>query len=115
MVIIREGGFEPWMSWIYQEMSISWAIKLVAKQFILFDCKLVSDCKLCHSTSKPISDEEDILKSFMAFDITPRAYFRVVVGSQDLACETNPFFVVNSFRITCKNDMRWNCIISYNN
>ena len=51
----------------------------------------------------------------MAFDITPWACFRVVVESQDLACETNPFFVVNSFRITCKKNMRWNCIISYNN
>ena len=51
----------------------------------------------------------------MAFDITPWACFRVVVGSQDLACETNPFFVVNSFRITCQKNMRWNCIISYNN
>ena len=83
MVIIREGGFEPWMSWIYQEMSISWAIRLVAKQFIMFDLFLVSDRKLCHSTWKPINDEEDILKSFMAFDITPQACFRVVVGSQD--------------------------------
>ena len=87
----------------------------MAKQFILFDLFLVSDRKLCHSISKPISDEEDIFKSFMAFDITLRACFRVVVGSQDLACETNPFFVVNSFRITCQKNMRWNCRISYNN
>ena len=26
---------------------------------------LLSDCELCHSTSKPIGDEEDTLKSFM--------------------------------------------------
>ena len=39
-------------------------------------------CELCHSTSKPISDEESTLKSFMAFDITPHGpTFRVVVGS----------------------------------
>ena len=71
MVLIGEEGFEPWMSRIYQEVSISWAIGLVAKQFILFDLFL--------------------------------------------ACETNPFFVANSFRIACQKNMRWNCIISYNN
>ena len=39
------------------------------------------DYELCHFTSKPIGDEEDTLKSFMAFDITPReSVFRVVVG-----------------------------------
>ena len=38
---------------------------------------------MCHSTSKPIDDEEDTLKSFMAFNITPHGLiFRVVVGSQ---------------------------------
>ena len=43
----------------------------------------LSDRELYNSTSKPISDEEDILKSFMAFDITPRELlFRVIVGSQ---------------------------------
>ena len=43
----------------------------------------MSDHELCHSTSKPISDEEDALKSFMAFNITSREpVFRVVVGSQ---------------------------------
>ena len=32
---------------------------------------------------KPIGNEEDILKSFMMFDITPRGpIFKVVVGSQ---------------------------------
>ena len=38
---------------------------------------------MCHSTSKPIDDEEDTLKSLMAFNITPHGLiFRVVVGSQ---------------------------------
>ena len=42
----------------------------------------LSDCELCHFTSKPI-DDEDTLKSFMALDITPcRPVFRIVVGSQ---------------------------------
>ena len=41
------------------------------------------DHELCHSNSKLISDEEDTLKSFMAFDITPReSIFEVVVESQ---------------------------------
>ena len=31
--------------------------------------------KLCHSTSKPISDQEDTLKSFMAFNITSHERF----------------------------------------
>ena len=45
----------------------------------------LSDCELCHSTSKLIRDEEDIFKSFMAFDITPcRPFFRVLVGNQIL-------------------------------
>ena len=30
------------------------------------------DCELYHFTLKPIGDEEDTLKSFMTFDITPR-------------------------------------------
>ena len=43
----------------------------------------MSDRELCHSTSKPIVDEEDILKSFMTFDITPHEpAFRVVVENQ---------------------------------
>ena len=43
----------------------------------------MSNRELCHSTSKPISDEEDTLKSFMAFDIKPHGLvFRVVVGSE---------------------------------
>ena len=41
------------------------------------------DHELCHSTSKPISDKEDTLKSFMAFDIIScRPIYGVVVGSQ---------------------------------
>ena len=40
-------------------------------------------CELCHSISKPINDEEDTFKSFMAFNITPREpLFRIIVGSQ---------------------------------
>ena len=43
----------------------------------------MSDRDLCHSNSKLISDEKDMLKSFMTFDITPCGpAFRVVVGSQ---------------------------------
>ena len=43
----------------------------------------LSNCELCHSTSKPISDKEDTLKSFIDFDITSCGpVFRVVVGSQ---------------------------------
>ena len=39
--------------------------------------------ELCHSTSKPIGDEEDTFKSFMTFDIMSREpIFRVVVGNQ---------------------------------
>ena len=41
------------------------------------------DHELCHSTSKPIGDKEDTLKSFMAFDIIScRPIYGVVVGSQ---------------------------------
>ena len=51
----------------------------------------MSDRELCHSTSKPISDEEDILKAFMAFDITPRgSVFIVVVRSQIVVPPTIP-------------------------
>ena len=46
---------------------------------------------LCHSTSKPIGYKEDILKSFMAFDITSRRpIFRMVVGSQIVVPLTIP-------------------------
>ena len=44
---------------------------------------IMSDHKLCHSTLKPIGNEEDSLKSFMTFNITSRKpIFRMVVGSQ---------------------------------
>ena len=43
----------------------------------------LSNYELCHSTSKPISNKEDTLKSFIDFDITSCGpVFRVVVGSQ---------------------------------
>ena len=43
----------------------------------------LSNRELCHSTSKPIDDEEDTFKSFMKFDITPRgSVFRMIVGSR---------------------------------
>ena len=46
----------------------------------------LSDREVCHSISKPISDGEDTLKSFMTFDTTPhRPIFKVVVGSQIMA------------------------------
>ena len=49
------------------------------------------DHELCYCTSKLIGNEEDILKSFMAFDITPRgSIFRVVVGSQIVVLPTIP-------------------------
>ena len=41
------------------------------------------DHELCHSTSKPIGNEKNTIKSFIVFDITSYGYiFRVVVGSQ---------------------------------
>ena len=44
-------------------------------------CQTVS--YICHSTLKLISDKEDILKLFMAFDITLcGSVFRAIVGSQ---------------------------------
>ena len=44
------------------------------------------DRELCHSTSKPIGDKKDTLKSFMTFDVTPCGpVFRVVVDSQIVA------------------------------
>ena len=44
---------------------------------------IMSDHKLCHSTLKPIGDKEDLLKSFIVFNITSRKpIFRVVAGSQ---------------------------------
>ena len=52
---------------------------------------LVFDSELCHSTLKPIGDEEDTLKSFMAFHITQRVpVFGVVVGSQIVVPLTIP-------------------------
>ena len=54
----------------------------------------MSDCELCHSTSKPIGDEEDILKSFMTFDITSREpVFRVVVRNQIVVPLTMTYIV----------------------
>ena len=35
----------------------------------------MSDRELYHSTLKPIGDEKDTLKFFIAFDITPREPF----------------------------------------
>ena len=41
------------------------------------------DHELCHCTSKPTGNENDTLKSFMAFDNTScEPVFRVVVGSR---------------------------------
>ena len=52
---------------------------------------LVFDSELCHSTLKPIGDEDDTLKSFMAFHITQRVpVFGVVVGSQIVVPLTIP-------------------------
>ena len=49
----------------------------------LYDRNNLSDCELCYFISKPISNEEDTLKSFITFDITPyMPIFRMVVGSQ---------------------------------
>ena len=54
----------------------------------------LSNRKLCHSISKPIDDEENTLKSFMAFEITPREpIFWVVVGSQILIPLTYPMYL----------------------
>ena len=51
----------------------------------------MSDRELCYSTSKAIGDEEDTLKSFMTFDITPcEPVFKVVVGSQIVVLPTIP-------------------------
>ena len=51
----------------------------------------MSDRELCYSTSKAIGDEEDTLKSFMTFDITPcEPVFKVVVGSQIVVLLTIP-------------------------
>ena len=44
---------------------------------------ILSDRELCHSILKSIGDEEDTLKSFMAFYITAcRPIFKMVVNSQ---------------------------------
>ena len=49
------------------------------------------DRELCHFTSNPIGDEKDTLKSFMAFDITPRGLiFKVLVESQIVVPPTIP-------------------------
>ena len=49
----------------------------------------LTDHELCHSTLKPIGDEQDTLKSFMTFDITScGSVFRVVVGSQIVVLNT---------------------------
>ena len=65
------------------------------------------DHELCHSNSKLISDEEDTLKSFMAFDITPRMpVFRMVVGSQIVVPPTQSFssiFVGFYVRVMCES------------
>ena len=54
-------------------------VKLICFKAIFL---VVSDHELCHSISKPIGDEKNTLKSFMAFDITQCGpVFRVVVGS----------------------------------
>ena len=61
----------------------------------------MSNHELCYSTSKPIGDEEDTLKSFMAFDITLReSIFRVVVGSQIVVSQQ----VVYSFFMNLKDE-----------
>ena len=58
----------------------------------------MSDRELCHFTSKPISDEEDTLKSFMGFDITPRgSAFRVIVGSQIVVPQQKAFHLASIF------------------
>ena len=47
-----------------------------------FEGLVLSDRELCYSTSKLIGNEEDTLKSFIIFDITPRGpVYRVVVES----------------------------------
>ena len=49
----------------------------------LYDRNNLPNRKLCYSISKPISNKEDTLKSFITFDITPyMPIFRMVVGSQ---------------------------------
>ena len=65
----------------------------------------MSDSELCHSTSKPIDDEENTLKSFMTFDITTRRpIFKVVVGSQIVVLPTIP----PSYLSTKKNSLLHN-------
>jgi len=55
---------------------------------ILFN---LSDHELCHSTSKPIGDKEDTLKSFITLDITPcMPVFRVIARSQIVVPPTIP-------------------------
>ena len=52
----------------------------------------MSNCELCHSTSKLIGDEEDTLSSFfMTFDIEPcKTVFRAVIGNQIVVPSTIP-------------------------
>ena len=62
--------------WCYPEWSMGCPIDSNVKYEI---CRIVS----CHSIPKRISDEEDILKFFMDFDITPHGpVLRMVVRSQ---------------------------------
>ena len=47
--------------------------------------------ELCHSISKLIDDEKDILKSFIAFNIVPReSIFQAIEGSQIVILPNNP-------------------------
>ena len=50
---------------------------------------------MCHSSLKPISDEEDTLSSFfMTFDIEPREpVFRAVIGNQIVVLLTIPLHI----------------------
>ena len=74
----------------FQAQSSTWKNTILWLESLYFLPPL-SDRKLCHSISKLIGDEEDTLKSFMAFNITPRGLvFRVVVGSQIVVSPTIP-------------------------
>ena len=72
------------------------------------ECK-VSDHELCHSTSKPIGDEKNTLKSIMAFKITPRGlFFRVVVESEIVIPQQS--FPHNNTPVTRTHDIDSNTI-----
>ena len=59
------------------------SVKLLISSLWQIYTLILSDSELCHSILKSISDEEDIFKSFMTFDIVPcGSIFRVVVKSQ---------------------------------